>query len=93
MKGKVYAKAKKMEDIGEGDGTLKVKGKVVQEEAGEVGSARWWRLLKATLRNGKPWKDYRQRSDMTRFTTPIISPSPSFLLSLFLHSPWSWRGM
>lgn len=76
IKGKVYAKAKKMEEIGQGDGTLKAKGKVVQEEAGEIGSARWWRLLKVTWRNGKPVKDYKQRSDMTRLTMPIISPSP-----------------
>lgn len=28
------------------------------------------------LRNGKPLKDYKQGSDMTGFTKPVISPSP-----------------
>lgn len=72
----VYATATKREEIGQGDRTLKAKGKVVQEEAGEIGSARGWRLLKVTLRNGKLLKDYKQRSDMTRFTMAIISPRP-----------------
>lgn len=28
------------------------------------------------LRNEKPWKDCEQRSDMTKFSMPVISPSP-----------------
>ena len=40
MKGMVCAKAFRMEEIGQGAGILKAKGRMVQEEAREIGSAR-----------------------------------------------------
>lgn len=40
MKGMVCAKAFRMEEIGQGVGALNAKGRMVQEEARAVGSAR-----------------------------------------------------
>ena len=40
MKGMIRAKALRLEEIGQGGGALKAKGRMVQEEAREIRSAR-----------------------------------------------------
>lgn len=63
-----------------------------REEAGEISSALWWRVSNVTWKNGKPLKDCKQRCDITRFTMPVISPSPLiFDFSTFEKPTLSWR--
>lgn len=71
------------------------------QSQGENGTRGWrnWQCqmvetLEGHLRDGKPLKDCKQRSDRTSFTRPVISPSP--LIFVFSASKWptmSWRVM